>query len=787
MDKNKFKERYKDNIIRKYSRDIENTTNREKYNALCDTVMEEINKKWIKSRKDNQNQRKAFYFSAEFLVGRSLASNLMNMGYYNEVKEALDEMGLDLYELEDNEEDAALGNGGLGRLAACFMDSAASEDLNLHGYGVRYSEGIFKQEFSNGFQKEEGDSWLKDGDGWSIRVDSDSKIVRFRNQTVKAVPYDMPIVGYNNDRINTLRLWQSEAIVDFDFSKFNNFEYDNAVSEKNRAEDITRVLYPNDMQRAGKVLRLKQQYFFCSASMQDIVDKYKKAHPEDSRFKEFSKYHVFQLNDTHPVIAIPELMRILMDENSLSWNEAIKIAKESFAFTNHTILSEALEKWPVDIVMEVSPRCKDIIFEIDRRMKEEFLKNSMDNQKIKSYEIVHDGIVEMAYLAIYISFSVNGVAALHTDILKKDTLKNWYEIYPQKFNNKTNGVTPRRWLILSNHELSDFITKKLETEEWKNDLTLLEGLKKYQDDKDTLDELMEIKHQKKIELSKYIKKHENVDIDPNSIFDIQIKRIHEYKRQHLNLLHIIYLYHKLKKNPNMDFTPTTFILGGKAAPGYFRAKGIIKLSKEVSNLVNNDSDVNKKLKVIFIKNYRVSYGEKLFPAADVSEQISTAGKEASGTGNMKFMMNAALTLGTLDGANIEIFDLAGEENNFRFGATVEELDEISSSYNPKDYYYNDPDLKEAVDTLMSGEIDDNGSYMFLDIYNELVNPQNGHRGDSYYLLKDFDSYRKTQEFINKSYRDKYTWAKKALINLSMSGYFSSDRTIREYAMDIWHI
>ena len=787
MNKDKFIEKYKDNIIRKYSRSIEDTTDREKYEALADTVMEEINEKWIVSREKSKNERKAYYFSAEFLIGRSMGSNIMNLGYYHEIKEALATLGVDIDILEDKEEDAALGNGGLGRLAACFMDSAASEGLNLNGYGVRYSEGIFRQEFKNGFQKEEGDSWLKEGDNWSIRVDSDSKIVKFRDQAVKAVPYDIPIIGYKNNKINTLRLWQSEAIKEFDFSKFNNFEYDNALCEKNRAEDITRVLYPNDIQRAGKVLRLKQQYFFCSASMQDLIDKYKLAHPEDKRFREFARYHVFQLNDTHPVIAICELMRILMDENGLSWNEVMKICKSTFAFTNHTVLEEALEKWPLDIVSEVSPRAVDIIYEIDRRLQEDLREKGIDNDKINRYRIIHDGVVEMAFIATYIAFSVNGVAEIHTGILEDTTLHQWYELMPEKFNNKTNGVTPRRWLMLSNPELSKFITKKLGSEEWKKDLTKLEELEKFKDDEDTLNELMDIKHEKKVQLAKYINEVERENIDPNSIFDIQVKRIHEYKRQHLNLLHIIYLYHKLKKNPDMDFYPTTFILGGKAAPGYFRAKGIIKLAKEIQRVVNNDKDVNDKIKVVFIKNYRVSYGEKLFPACDVSEQISTAGKEASGTGNMKFMINAAPTLGTYDGANIEIFELSGEENNFRFGATVEELEAESTTYNPRDYYYKNRDLKDAVDTLMTGELDDNGSYMFLDIYNELVDPQNGNRGDTYYVMKDFESYKEIQEEINHAYRDKKAWAQRCLMNLSHSGFFSSDRTIRQYAMDIWHI
>ena len=785
--KNKFIETYTENLQRITLKSFDDTSDKDRYDALCDTIMGLINQEWRDCKRKTRNQRKAYYFSAEFLIGRSLGNNLINLGIYDEVKELLDEVGIDFEAIENYEDDAALGNGGLGRLAACFMDSAATQGLNLVGYGVRYREGIFKQKIEDGFQVERGDSWIKNGDGWSIRVDSDAKIVRFRDQQVKAVPFDMPVVGFENGVVNTLRLWQAEPFEEFDFGKFNNYKYDQAVSEKNRAEDITRVLYPNDMQRAGKVLRLKQQYFFCSASIQDMVEKYKKDYPEDLKFENFSKYHVIQLNDTHPIMAIPELIRVLVDENGIFFDDALAIAREVFAFTNHTVLQEALERWDRDIVLEVSPRCLEIIEKINQILVEEFKQRGYSEEQIDPYRIERFDQIHMANLAIYVGFSVNGVAALHTEILKDDTFSHWYKVRPEIFNNKTNGITPRRWLVYANRELASFITQKLGTDQWKYDLSLLKDLEKYLDDEKVLNELLNIKQIKKDQLAKYILEKEGIKVDPTSIFDIQVKRIHEYKRQHLNILHIIYLYHKLKKNPDMDFTPTTFIFGGKAAPGYFRAKGMIKLANEVAKVVNSDPDVNKKLKVVFVENYRVTYGEKLFPAADVSEQISTAGKEASGTGNMKFMLNGALTLGTLDGANIEIFDHAGEENNYRFGATVEELNEIMDTYNPVEYYSKDADIKDVVDSLVSGEFKDNNTYMFLDIYNELINPQNGQRGDSYFLLKDFKSYAEAHEKINKEYRDRLEWSRKCLKNIANAGFFSSDRTILDYANDIWKI
>ena len=785
--KEKFADHYMENLQRITLKSFEDTSDKDRYDALCDTIMGLINQDWRRSKQKVRKDRKAYYLSAEFLIGRSLGNNLINLGIYDQVKDLLDEIGIDFEAIEDYEDDAALGNGGLGRLAACFMDSAASQKLSLYGYGVRYREGIFKQSIENGFQVEYGDSWIKDGDGWSIRVDSDAKIVKFRDQQVKAVPYDMPVVGFENGVVNTLRLWQAEPFREFDFAKFNNFEYDEAVSEKNRAEDITRVLYPNDMQRAGKLLRLKQQYFFCSASIQDMVEKYKRDFPEDLKFENFARYHVIQLNDTHPIMAIPELIRVLVDENGIYFEDALAIANKVFAFTNHTVLQEALEKWSFDLMEEVSPRCLEIVEQIDKKLVKEFKDRGFSDKAIDPYRIVTGDLVHMANLAIYVGFSVNGVAEIHSQILKDDTFKEWYKESPEKFNNKTNGITPRRWLVYANRELTNFITEKLGTDAWKKDLAMLKGLEKFLDDEEVLDELLEIKQTKKDQLAKYILENEGIKIDSHSIYDIQIKRIHEYKRQHLNILHIIHLYHKLKKNPDLDFTPTTFIFGGKAAPGYFRAKGMIKLANEVARVVNNDKDVNDKLKVIFVENYRVTYAEKLFPAADVSEQISTAGKEASGTGNMKFMLNGALTLGTLDGANVEIFEEAGEENNYRFGATVEELAEIAESYNAFEFYSKDEDIKDVVDSLVSGEFKDQDSYYFLDIYNELIKPQNGGRADQYYLLKDFKSYKETQAKLNKEFRNRKEWARKALKNIANAGFFSSDRTILEYADDIWKI
>lgn len=790
LNRKQFIENFKSNLEHKYVKSFEDSTKFEKYHALSETIMDMISKDWLETNKKNRTERNAFYFSAEFLIGRSLGNNLLNLGIIDEVKEILKDLDIDFDEIEDEEDDAALGNGGLGRLAACFMESGATEGLNLHGYGVRYSQGIFKQRFENGFQLEEGDSWVARGDFWSLRKESESQIVNFRNFKVKAVPYDVPVVGYKNGVVNTLRLWQSEAIKNdgFDFQDFNDFRYDESVSEKNRAEDITRVLYPNDNIRQGKLLRLLQQYFFVSASLQEIVQKYKRLHPEDKNFSQFHKYHIFQLNDTHPVIAIPELIRILLDEENLSWDDAFGLATKVFAFTNHTVLQEALEKWNLDLIHEVSPRVVDIIKEIDKRLLESLQEKGYSLEEMEPYRIVKNEMVEMAFLATYVSTSINGVAELHTIILKKETLNQWFKLYPEKFNNKTNGVTPRRWLQYSNPQLTAYIDKLLKSEDWKHDMTKLKGLEKFADDVKVLDKLNEIKFEKKVQLAKYIKKYEGIEINPNSIFDIQIKRLHEYKRQLLNALHILHLYYELKANPSLDMHPVTFIFGAKAAPGYFRAKGIIKFINEISKLINNDPEINGKIKVVFIQNYRVSYAEKLFPAADVSEQISTAGKEASGTGNMKFMMNGTPTLGTMDGANVEIFREAGLENNFLFGRTEEEINELAYTYNPINIYNSDERVKKVVDALIKEErISDEGTNHFLDIYNSLIDPKDGNRADVYYLLEDFASYVEAHKRVDEAYRDRRGYARKGLINIANSGLFSSDRTIKQYAEEIWKI
>lgn len=789
FNRDQFTSDFKNNVITLYAKKFDDASRYEKYHALSKTIMDIISKDWLDTTEKNKNERNAYYLSAEFLIGRSMGNNLLNLGIIDQVKEILEDLDIDFEEIEDEEEDAALGNGGLGRLAACFVESGATEGLNLQGYGVRYSQGIFKQRFENGFQMEEGDSWTENGDFWSIRKESEAQIVNFRNFSVRAVPYDVPIVGFNNGVVNTLRLWQSEAIDNggFNFTDFNDFRYDKSVSEKNRAEDVTRVLYPNDNIKAGKLLRLLQQYFFVSASMQELIQRHKRNHPEDTNFSQFHKYNVMQLNDTHPVIAIPEIIRILLDEENQSWDDAFAVASKVFAFTNHTVLQEALEKWDLELIHEVSPRSVDIIKEIDRRLLEDLRKKGYTEDEIEPYRIVRGEIVEMAFLATYMSTSINGVAEIHTNILKKDTLNQWYELYPEKFNNKTNGVTPRRWLQYANPELTAYVDSLI-GEEWKHDMTKLKDLEKFADDEEVLDKFNEIKHEKKIQLAKYIKKHEGVEIDPNSIFDIQIKRLHEYKRQLLNALHILHLYYELKENPDLDMTPRTFIFGAKAAPGYFRAKGIIKFINELSKMINNDPDVNDKIKVVFIQNYRVSYAEYLFPAADVSEQISTAGKEASGTGNMKFMMNATTTLGTMDGANVEIFREAGLENNYLFGRQEEELVELVETYNPVKVYESDESLKKVVDALLKEKnISDNGTNHFLDIYNSLINPKDGNRPDVYFVLEDFESYVEAQQKIDKDFRDRRAWARKGLINMANSGFFSSDRTIRSYAEEIWEI
>ncbi|MDO5754778.1 MAG: glycogen/starch/alpha-glucan phosphorylase [Tissierellia bacterium] len=786
MNKENFKQQIRDWLLYHYGKTVEEANDNEKYHAVSHTVMNRLKDSWKETSENAKYDRKAYYFSAEFLIGRSLGNNLLNFGITEEVVGALEELGINLNRMEEQEEDAALGNGGLGRLAACFMDSGASLELPMMGYGVLYTQGLFKQGFENGFQTEKGDDWTDEMDPWFNRIESDSQIIHFKNQSVVAIPYDYPVIGYHNGYINKLRLWKAEPIEAFDFQKFNNFQFNEAVAEKNRAEDITRVLYPNDIQDQGKILRLKQQYFFCSASIKDMVQMYERNFPEDKSFSNFPKYHIIQLNDTHPVMAVIELLRILIDEKNLSWEDACHIVNRCFAFTNHTILQEALEKWPLHIVEEANPRALEIIKEIDRRFVEYLNNLYYSAEKIEEIRIIANGQVRMANIALYIGTKVNGVAQIHTEILKNKELKPWYDLYPEKFVNKTNGISPRRWLMYSNPELSEFITELI-GDQWKNDLTELEKLMEFIEDDQVLNRLMEIKHRNKEKLRDYILKEEGVEIDPDSIYDIQVKRLHEYKRQLLNAFHILDLYYRIKENPDLDIHKRTFIFGAKAAPGYFRAKAIIKFINEVGRLVNEDPVVSKKIQVVFVENFRVTYGEKIYPAADLSEQISTAGKEASGTGNMKFMLNGAPTIGTLDGANIEIFEQAGEENNFRFGSTVDELHGIYDQYNPKEYYHCNEDIKRVVDTLLSDRISDAGSYMFLDIYNSLIDPQFGQKADEYFVLKDFHAYKAAQEEVDKAYKDRRSWAQKCLANIAGSGKFSSDRTIKEYAEEIWKI
>lgn len=750
------------------------------FSSLSSALMETIIDDWNNTKEVYEKGKQAYYFSAEYLMGRALGNNLISLGLYEEVEALLKELNIDINVIEEAEDDAALGNGGLGRLAACFMDSAASMEVPLKGYGIRYSNGLFKQYFEDGFQYECADNWLTHGDPWSIRKDKDEVIVKFKDMNVKAIPYDTPIIGYKSKNINTLRLWKCEPTEEFDFNAFNKGKYAKAVELKNKADDISRVLYPNDDMKAGKLLRLKQQYFLVSASLQDIIRNHIRLHGEN--FDELYKYHAVQLNDTHPVLAIPELIRILVDDYGLSFDKALNITKGIFAYTNHTILAEALEKWDNKLMVALFPRIVQIIKMIDTRFIKELKKKGYTKEEIEEFRIVKDGVTRMANLAIHIGFAVNGVAELHTDILKDIELNNWYKLYPEKFQNKTNGITPRRWLRLCNKQLSSFITELLGDESWVKDLGKLKELEKFKDDEDILNRFMEIKHEKKEELAKYIKETEGIEIDPDSIFDIQIKRLHEYKRQLLNTLYVLDLYYRLKENPKLDIPKTTFIYGAKAFPGYKRAKAIVKFTNEVAKLINNDKDIDGKIKVVFVENYRVSYAEKLFPAADISKQISTAGKEASGTGNMKFMLNGTPTFGTYDGANVEIVRESGEENNFIFGLRVEDIEALKGKYDCKKFYKEDPSLKKVIDSLINGTFSDGGTGLFKDLYDSLIE-----EGDGYFLLADFEAFKKAEDEVFKAYKDKKRWAKMCFENTCNAGTFSSDRTILEYSKDIWGI
>ncbi|OPX47659.1 glycogen/starch/alpha-glucan phosphorylase [Clostridium thermobutyricum] len=775
-----IKEGLKRQLKIKYGTDIEHANKGEIFSSLSTALMETIIDDWNNTTQLYREGKQAFYLSAEYLMGRALGNNLISLKLYDEVKELLEELNVDLNAIEEAEEDAALGNGGLGRLAACFMDSAATMEIPLRGYGIRYSNGLFKQNFKNGFQYETADNWLTYGDPWSIRREKEKVIVHFNGMDVYAVPYDTPIIGYDSKNINTLRLWKCEPIESFDFNVFNSGRFDDSVLLKNKAEHISRVLYPNDDTREGKLLRLKQQYFLVSASIQDIIKEFENLHGTD--YSELTKYAAIQLNDTHPVLGIPELIRILVDEKQVKIDKAIEIAEKIFAYTNHTILAEALEKWNVEFIEELFPRILEIIEEIDLRFIKELVEKGYSKEEINEFRIINDKQVRMANLAIHIGFAVNGVAKLHTDILKDIELHNWYELYPDKFQNKTNGITPRRWIRLCNKELSSFITELIGDESWVKDLSKLKTLEKYADDKKVLDRFMNIKKEKKVQLAKYIKEASGIDINPDSLFDIQVKRLHEYKRQLLNTLYVLDLYYRIKENPSLDIPKITFIYGAKAFPGYRRAKAIIKFTNDVANLIDNDPVVKDKIKIVFVENYRVSYAEKLFPAADISKQISTAGKEASGTGNMKFMLNGAPTFGTMDGANVEIVRESGEENNFIFGLTVEEIENIRGKYSSKEYYEKNKDIKRVVDSLIDGTFDDEGTGFYKDLYKSLIE-----ENDQYLLLADFEAFKLAEERVFKAYKYSEKWAKMCFMNTCNAGIFSSDRTILEYAKDIWNI
>ena len=805
--KEAFKKSVKDNVKFLYRKTIEEATQEQIFQAVSYTVKDVIIDNWLETQKayDEQDPKTVYYMSMEFLMGRALGNNLINLCAYGEVKEALDELGFDLNCIEDQEPDPALGNGGLGRLAACFLDSLATLNYSAYGCGIRYHYGMFKQKIENGYQIEVPDNWLKNGYpfelrrpeyakevhfGGYVRVEYDpekggNKFIHEGYQAVKAIPYDMPITGYDNDVVNTLRIWDAEPIVDFELDSFDKGDYKKAVEQENLARNIVEVLYPNDNHYAGKELRLKQQYFFVSASLQAAIDKYKKKH---SDIKKLYEKVTFQMNDTHPTVAVAELMRILMDEEGLGWDEAWEVTTKSVAYTNHTIMSEALEKWPIELFSRLLPRVYQIIEEINRRFILEIQAKYPGNyEKIKKMAIIYDGQVKMAHLAIAAGYSVNGVARLHTEILKNQELKDFYELMPQKFNNKTNGITQRRFLLHANPLLADWITEHIGPD-WITDLPQLKKLAVYADDDKALQEFMNIKFKNKERLAKYILEHNGVEVDPHSIFDVQVKRLHEYKRQLLNILHVIYLYNQIKMHPEMEFYPRTFIFGAKASAGYATAKKIIKLINSVADVVNNDASINGKIKVVFIENYRVSNAEWIFAAADVSEQISTASKEASGTGNMKFMLNGAPTLGTMDGANVEIVEEVGAENAFIFGLSSDEVInyENNGGYDPNVIYNTDEEIRQVLMQLINGTFSSD-TELFRDLYDSLLNTKNTDRADRYFILADFRSYADAQKRVEEAYKDEKGWAKKALLNTACSGKFTSDRTIQEYVDDIWHL
>ena len=806
INKDELKQTIVFNVKSIYRKTIDEATPAMVYQAVALAVKDMIIDRWIATHKeyDKQDAKIVYYMSMEFLTGRFLGNNIISLCEQKEIEEALSELGFDLNSIEDQERDPALGNGGLGRLAACFLDSLASLGYPAYGCGIRYRYGMFKQQIRDGYQIEVPDEWLKDGYPFEIRRAEYATEVKFggyvetewdgkRNhfvqkgyQSVMAVPYDIPIVGYGNNVVNSLRIWDAQPVNTFNLSEFDKGDYQKAVEQENLAKTIVEVLYPNDNHYSGKELRLKQQYFFISASVQRAIKKYKEKHDDIHKFYEKAS---FQLNDTHPTVAVAELMRILLDEENLEWDEAWEITTKTCAYTNHTIMAEALEKWPIELFSRLLPRVYQIVEEINRRFVAQIQQRYPgDNEKIRRMAIIYDGQVRMAYLAIVGSFSVNGVAKLHTEILEKQELRDFYEMMPEKFNNKTNGIPQRRFLLHGNPLLADWVTDKIGNE-WITDLSNIKKLSVYVDDEKCQQEFMNIKYQNKIRLAKYIKEHNGIDVDPRSIFDVQVKRLHEYKRQLMNILHVMYLYNQLKDNPNMDIVPRTFIFGAKAAAGYKRAKLTIKLINNVADVINNDKSIGGKLKVVFIEDYRVSNAELIFSAADVSEQISTASKEASGTGNMKFMLNGALTIGTMDGANVEMAEEVGKENMFIFGASADEIINLENKggYNPMDIFNNDQDIRRVLMQLINGYYSPQDPELFRDIYNSLLNTQSSDRADTYFILKDFRSYAEAHKKIDQAYRDEKWWARTAMLNTASAGKFSSDRTIEEYVRDIWHL
>ncbi|MDO4787711.1 MAG: glycogen/starch/alpha-glucan phosphorylase [Johnsonella sp.] len=806
IDKEIFKKSIEDNVKILYRKTLEEASAEQIFQAVSNSVKDLVIDRWIATHNEyeKQDSKILYYMSMEFLMGRALGNNIINIGAFEEVKEALDELGFDLNLIEDQEPDPALGNGGLGRLAACFLDSLASLGYPAYGCGIRYRYGMFKQKIEKGYQIEVPDEWLKNPYpfemkrpeyacevrfGGNVRVETENGEERFIHEnygSVRAIPYDMPIVGYENNIVNTLRIWDAEAITNFSLAHFDKGEYQKAVEQENLARTIVEVLYPNDNHYAGKELRLKQQYFFISASVQRAIAKFKEKH-EDIRL--LPEKVVFQMNDTHPTVTVPELMRILLDEEGLNWDEAWDITTRTCAYTNHTIMSEALEKWPIDLFSRLLPRVYQIVEEINRRFVAQIEeKYPNDQDKIAKMAVLYEGQVRMAYMAIVGSFSVNGVARLHTEILKNQELKDFYRMMPQKFNNKTNGITQRRFMLHANPLLAKWISKKI-GEDWICNLASISKLNQFSDDEQALAEFMEIKHKNKLRLAKLIKEKNNIDVDPNSIFDVQVKRLHEYKRQLLNILHIMYLYNKLKDDSGFDMYPRTFIFGAKAAAGYRRAKLTIKLINAVADVINNDASINGKIKVVFIEDYKVSSAEIIFAGADVSEQISTASKEASGTGNMKFMLNGAPTLGTMDGANVEIVEEVGRDNAFIFGLSSDEVIayEQNGGYDPLEIFNQDPEIRKVLMQLTNGYFSAENAGMFKEIYDSLLYPIGGDRADVYFILKDFRAYANAHEEVDKAYRDKKRWAKMAFLQTASCGKFSSDRTIEEYVRDIWHL